>query len=166
VPGVDEVITTAQPMPAIAAHAPLLSLMHLLGTRVETIPAAVPYLAIDAARAAAFRERIGAAAGLKVGLVWGGNPNKRTDYCRSLGFAALAPILAVEGATFFSLQKGPQAAEAATNGAGRITDLAPDLNDFADTAAAVSCLDLVISVDTAVAHLTGAPAKPVWARSP
>src|SRR5204863_3354138 len=81
--------------------------------------------------------------------------------------AALAPLLAVEGVSFFSLQKGERAGDILASGlAGRIVDLGPALGDFADTAAAVSCLDLVISVDTAVAHLAGALAKPVWTLLP
>jgi tetratricopeptide (TPR) repeat protein len=166
-PGVDEVIAFDDTLPAIAAHAPLLSLMHILETRLDTIPATVPYLAVDASRAVAFKQRIATQMGLKVGLVWAGNPNKRTDHIRSLSLSTLAPILALPGITFFSLQKGPRAAELAASPAGtRIIDLAPYLNDFADTAAAMSCFDLVISVDTAVAHLAGALAKPVWTLLP
>ncbi len=167
VSGVDEVIVNGAPLPVAAAHAPLLSLMRLLGTRLETIPAAVPYLAANQARVAAFQDRIGVAAGLKVGLVWAGRPNHRNDRSRSLGLAALAPLLAVEGVSFFSLQKGVAAAEIAASGfAARLIDLGPELGDFADTAAAVSCLNLVISVDTAVAHLAGALGKPVWTLLP
>jgi hypothetical protein len=137
--------------------------MHLFGTRLETIPAKVPYLAADSPTVAAFRERIGAAPGLKVGLAWAGNPDHWNDRNRSLELATLAPLFEVEGALFFSLQKGPRAVEIEEAGlTDRIIDLSPALGDFADTAAALSCLDLVISVDTAVAHLAGALGKPVW----
>src|SRR5262249_53552896 len=146
---------------------PLMSVMRLFGTRLETIPAGVPYLAANPARLTAFEERIGAAVGLKVGLAWAGSARHKNDRRRSLGLAALAPLLAVEGVAFFSLQKGEPAGEIAAAGlAERLVDLGPALGDFADTAAAVSCLDLVISVDTAVAHLAGALGKPVWTLLP
>jgi Flp pilus assembly protein TadD len=165
--GVDEVIAFDQPLPEIACHASLLSLVHILETRLDGIPATVPYIAVDASRVTAFRQPIASMPGLKVGLVWAGNPKKRTDRERSLNLSMLGPILALPDIVFFSLQKGPRAAEAAAGPlAGRIIDLGPHLNDFADTAAAVSCLDLVISVDTAVAHLAGALARPVWTLLP
>jgi tetratricopeptide (TPR) repeat protein/glycosyltransferase involved in cell wall biosynthesis len=166
-PGIDEILTAQHPLPPIAAHLPLLSAMHVLGTDLQTIPAAVPYLGVDPERRAAFEQRIGAAPGLRVGLVWAGSPDHKNDHHRSLRLAALAPLWDVAGARFFSLQKGAPAAEIAAGGrAGRIVDLGPDLADFADTAAAVACLDLVIAVDTAVAHLAGALAKPVWTMIP
>jgi tetratricopeptide (TPR) repeat protein/ADP-heptose:LPS heptosyltransferase len=164
-PGVDEVTTAGEPPAGIAAHAPLLSLMHLFGTTIETIPAKVPYLAADPARAAAFRQRIGAAANLKVGLAWAGRPTHKNDRDRSLALAQLAPLFATEGVSFFGLQEGARAREIA-GVAERIVDVSPDFADFADTAAAIACLDLVISVDTAVAHLAGALAKPVWVLLP
>jgi Flp pilus assembly protein TadD len=164
---VDEVIAFDQPLPEIACHAPLLSLMHLLETRLDGIPATVPYIAVDPSRATAFERQIASVPGLKIGVAWAGNPRKRTDHDRSVTLSMLGPILAVPDVAFFSLQKGPRATEAAAGPlAGRIIDLGPHLNDFADTAAAVSCLDLVISVDTAVAHLAGALAKPVWTLLP
>src|SRR5262249_12082001 len=159
--GVDEVTTAREPPAGIAAHAPLLSLMHLFGTTMETIPAKVPYLAADPARAGAFRQRIGAAANLKVGLAWAGRPTHKNDRNRSLPLSALAPIFSVAGASLFGLQEGARAWEIA-GVAKRIVDLSPDFADFADTAAAIACLDLVISVDTAVAHLAGALGKAVW----
>src|SRR5262249_32030718 len=148
------------------AHAPLMSLMHLFATRLETIPAAVPYLAADPGRIATFQERIAPTPGLKVGLAWSGSPKHKNDHNRSLTLGALAPLLAGEGVTFFSLQKGERAGEIADGYAQRLIDLGPDLTDFADTAAAVSCLDLMISVDTAVVHLAGALGKPVWVLLP
>jgi len=141
--------------------------MHLLETRLDGIPATVPYIAIDPSGVTTFERQIASMPGLKVGLVWAGNPKKRTDRDRSLTLSTLGPILALPDIVFFSLQKGSRAAEAAAGPlAGRIIDLGANLNDFADTAAAMSCLDLVISVDTAVAHLAGALAKPVWTLLP
>jgi hypothetical protein len=134
----------------------LLSLPHLFGTTLATIPNAVPYLAAPSnadARFAAIRQ----IPDLKVGLVWAGNPNKPLDTLRSISLSTLTPIFQVRGARFFSLQVGA-AAQAHTN----LIDLAPMLADFAQTAGAIASLDLVITVDTAVAHLAGAMGKPVW----
>src|SRR5262249_35329751 len=156
------------PMPDFDAHAPLMSLMRILGTRLETIPAQMPYLAADPERVAKLRARIGAAKGLKVGLVWAGNPGYRGDRNRSLAsLSMLEPLLGVERVAFFSLLKGERAAEIRALGLSeRIIDVALALDDFADTAAAISQLDLVISVDTAVAHLAGALGKPAWTLLP
>ena len=163
--GVEAVLTGGDRLPAFDVQAPLMSLPHLLGTTVETIPARVPYLAVDDDLNATWAERLRGMAGLKVGLVWAGNPANPHDRRRSMALASLAPLAAVSGrgVTLVSLQKGPAAAEAATPPDGlRLIDLGPELNDLADTAAVVSQLDLVISVDTAVAHLAGALGRPVW----
>src|SRR5262249_52536060 len=140
VPGVDQVIARGETLPAFDAHAPLLSLMRILETRLETIPAEMPYLAVDPERVARLRERMGARAGLKVGLGGAGTPDFGGARTRSLAsLSLLEPLLGVEGVTFFSLQKGPRAAEIAALGLGdRIVDLGPALDDFADTAAAIS----------------------------
>src|SRR5207245_148421 len=107
--------------------------MRLFATRLETIPAPVPYLAADPARVAAFRGRIGAAPGLKVGLVWAGRPTHKNDRNRSLALSALQPLLGIGGVSFFSLQMGPREGEPAASGlAESIVDLAPLLGDFAD----------------------------------
>jgi hypothetical protein len=140
----------------------MLSLPRAFGTDLATIPAQVPYLFADPVAAAAWRERIGPQ-GLRIGLVWGGWSGHNRNHRRSLGLASLAPLASVKGLRFVSLQKGPPAEELA---AGRvpldILDIAPELDDLADTAAAIAALDLVISVDTSVAHLAGAVGKPVW----
>jgi ADP-heptose:LPS heptosyltransferase len=100
---------------------------------------------------------------LKIGLAWAGNPTFSSDQTRSLSLGRLALLAVVEGATFYSLQKGPAAAQAAAPPAGlRLVNLSADLHDFADTAAVISLMDLVISTDTSVAHLAGALARPVW----
>ncbi len=168
VPGIDAVIGPDEKPPAVAAYTPVVSLMRIFGTGLDRMPATVPYLAADPAGVAAMTGRIGTCPGLKVGLVWAAalRPDRLPedgDERRSIGLAPLAPLLDVENVTFFSLQKGaPTDAIAASPFAGRLIDLAPQLSDFADTAAAVSHLDLVISVDTSVAHLAGALARPVW----
>jgi tetratricopeptide (TPR) repeat protein len=144
--------------------AALLSLPRLLQTRLETLPASVPYLRVPAAAAARWRKRFAKMAGVKVGLVWAGNPDHVNDHRRSLALTALTPLLAVRGVSFASLQVGPRAADVRKRRRRKpaIQDVSADLLDFTDTAGAVAALDLVLTVDTSVAHLAGALGKPVW----
>jgi tetratricopeptide (TPR) repeat protein len=142
----------------------LVSLPRLFRTKLETIPAAASYLRPPAATVARWREQLAAMRGLRVGLVWAGRPEHANDHRRSFDLAALAPVLGVAGVSFVSLQVGPRAADAAKHSA--IADLSKKLVDFAETAGAVAALDLVITVDTAVAHLAGALGKPTWVLLP
>ncbi len=143
-------------------HIPLMSLPRLFNTELETIPAGVPYLSAEPERVQQWGERM-EATGLKVGLVWAGSPGHQRDRDRSLTLAQLAPLAQVPGITFYSLQKGGAAAQAATPPAGMtLIDMTAEMYDFADTAAVIANLDLVICVDTSVAHLAGALGKPVW----
>ncbi|WP_346288588.1 tetratricopeptide repeat-containing glycosyltransferase family protein [Zoogloea sp.] len=138
----------------------LLSLPFRAATRADSIPAQVPYLHPDPQRQAALAPRL-AGAGRKVGLVWQGNPAHSNDRDRSLpDLSILAPLWAVPGLRFFSLQV-PAPAQALP-GNLPLTDLAPHLHDFADTAALLAGLDLLISVDTSCAHLAGALGVPCW----
>jgi tetratricopeptide (TPR) repeat protein len=144
-------------------YAPLSSLPHLFKTTLETIPADVPYVAADATRLAHWRHALADDANLKVGLVWAGPPIQLNDRARSMSLQMLAPLTAVEGVTFYSLQKGAPASQASSPPAGmRIVSLGDQLKDFADTAALLDVLDLLISVDTSVVHVAGALARPVW----
>lgn len=148
----------------------LLSAPRVVGTELATIPAEVPYLKANAAAVAHWGHRIDAAAAgrFKVGLAWAGNPEHQNDRLRSMKLQQLAPLFALGGIAWFSLQKGPAEAEladAAFSGTG-IHALGPDLKSFSDTAAVVENLDLLISVDTAVVHLAGALARPVWVMLP
>ncbi|MBF0326317.1 MAG: tetratricopeptide repeat protein [Alphaproteobacteria bacterium] len=138
-------------------HCPLLSLPGIFQTNLDTIPAERPYVTADPARIEPWRRRLASQRGRRVGLVWAGSADNTNDRNRSLSLAALAPLLNRPGIRWFSLQKGR--AEAA--GDPRLIDLGPDLTDFAETAALVSLLDLVITVDTSVAHLAGAMGKDV-----
>lgn len=149
--------------------APPLSLPRHFGTTVDTVPAALPYLVPDAQRVARLAPLLAADAdALKVGLVWRGNPRFENDGARSLpGLRTLVPLGRVPGVRWFSLQKGPGEDEAAAGVPGlSVTDLAPAIGDFADTAALLAGLDLVITVDTACAHLAGALGKPCWVLLP
>ncbi|MHB8621644.1 MAG: tetratricopeptide repeat protein, partial [Chloroflexota bacterium] len=160
VDGADEVAARGERLPPCSAATSLMSLPRLLAGQA-TIPASVPYLRPEPPLAATWRRRLATHAGAKVGVVWAGSPGNRSDASRSLPAAALRPLAEVRGVSLFSLQKGDAAAEASALGPS-LTDLAPHLTGFADTAAAVSQLDLVVSVDTSVAHLAGALGKPVW----
>jgi tetratricopeptide (TPR) repeat protein len=164
--GPQAVIAHGDDLPAFDLHCPLLSLPLMLGTSLETIPASVPYLHADAAAAAAWQRRLAPLPGLRVGLVWGGRRREEahaTDARRSMALAQFAPLAAVEGLSLVSLQLGEPAAEAHTPPDGLVLqDWTGELDDFADTAALVAGLDLVITVDTAVAHLAGALGREVW----
>ncbi|WP_005034355.1 tetratricopeptide repeat protein [Holophaga foetida] len=137
------------------------------GTRVDSIPAPIPYLRALPDEIAAWRSRI-PGSGLRVGLAWRGNPNFENDPHRSIpNLEMLSPLAAVAGVHFISLQKGVGEDEARHPPAGMaLFDPSPWIEDFADTAALVTNLDLVISVDTAVAHLAGALGKPCWTLLP
>ena len=168
VKGVDQVIAMGEPLPSFDVEAPLGSLPMLCGTTLENIPAHVPYLTADPVIAEIWRNRLaGMGGGLKVGLVWAGNPKHTNDRNRSMSLATLAPLAQAGDLTFISLQKGPQelAGQRPPDGM-RCLDFAGELSDFSQTAGLIANLDLVISVDTSVAHLAGAMGRPVWTLLP
>jgi tetratricopeptide (TPR) repeat protein len=153
------IIAPADPALDADFHVPLLSLPTIFGTTLETIPARVPYLSVPPAKSAlwAADATIGEMKNaLRIGLVWSGNPGRQDDHMRSCPVGALAPLFDVENVQFYGLAKEAPAANAA------VVDLGPRLADFGDTAAVMGRLDLVISVDTASAHLAGALGRPVW----
>lgn len=157
-----EVIAKGSPLPAFDTYCPLLSLPLAFGTTLETVPSVTPYLRADAQDAAVWQERLAGTPRPRVGLVWSGNPSHMHDADRSIAFAALLPLLGID-ARFVSLQKDVRKRDAKALAAHPdILQPGGMLNDFADTAALLSQLDLVIAVDTSVAHLAGALAKPVW----
>jgi Flp pilus assembly protein TadD len=168
--GADEAIGLDQPLPAgFDVWVPALSLPFHFHTTIDAVPAALPYIAVDPARIARLAPLVTAAPGeFKVGLVWRGSTRFENDGERSLpSLATLAPLGQVDGVRYFSLQKGAGEEETRHGAAGfPLTDLAPAISDFADTAALIAGLDLVISVDTAVAHLAGALGKPCWVLLP
>ena len=131
-----------------------MSLPLVFGTRLDTIPARAGYLRAEHRRVARWRESLPAA--LRVGLCWAGNPAHCNDRRRSMPATSVWRILAADRVGFVNLQVGPRAGETG------LTDLSPRLADFAETAALIDALDLVVSVDTSVAHLAGALGKPAW----
>ncbi len=164
-PGVDAAVDSIG-ADELDRHAPLMSLPHRFRTTLATVPADVPYLRADPARVARWTSRVGDDR-LKVGLVWSGNVRadvrfRNIDRARSMPLDAMAPLLALDGVAFYSLQKGSAACDA---GHTRLIDPMRGVATFADTAAIIDRLDLVISVDTAVAHVAGAMGKPVWVLS-
>jgi hypothetical protein len=138
----------------------------LLGTTLETVPAGAPYLSAEPGRVEKWKARLDGLPGFKVGVVWQGNPHFSWDCWRSIPLAALAPLAAVEGVRLVSLQKGP-GAEQVRELKGRfaveeLDGLDAEGGAFLDTAAVMKCLDLVVTADTAAAHLAGALGAPAW----
>ncbi len=169
VSGVDEVLSFEDDIPASGWDfwTPPLSLPHHCQTRLDSIPAPIPYLKADPVKSAQWFRTLPRAKSL-VGLAWQGNPQFENDAYRSLpSLDWLAPLGSVQGIQWVSLQKGKGEEEARHPPLGLdLLALGSELEDFADTAAVVDCLDLVISVDTAVAHLAGALGKPCWVMLP
>ena len=163
-PGIEGVVGRFDTPPPHDAHVALASLPHRLGTMLYTIPADVPYLRAEPALAAAWATRMGPRRGPRVGLVWAGNPGFKADHIRSPRLKAFLPLLDVPGVAFFGLQKGAGRQDLETCGPlpPSFTDLGAEIADFADTAAIMENLDLVISSCTAPAHLAGALGRPVW----
>lgn len=165
VSGVSQVVAMGEDLPWFDLHCRLMSLPRLFATTLETVPAAIPYLTPDAEAAASWRTRLAHLPNRRIGLVWAGgqrpdNPHAAAiDRRRSLPIEALAPLATVERCTFVSLRVGR---DAATGGADWLHQPTVELTDFADTAALMAGLDLIIAVDTAAAHLAGALGRPVW----
>ena len=154
-PCVDQVISDGLPaLESFDCHCPMMSLPYLFDTRLETIPNTVPYITVPPDMMGKWASRLKSMMGLKVGLSWAGSRTQRKDALRSISPQRLAPLLATPGVQFISLQKG-ESCESVTNWMA-------ECGDFLDTAALMQQLDLIISVDTSVAHLAGALGKPVW----
>ncbi len=165
---VQQWLVPGDPLPPCDVYCPLLSLPLALGTTPDTIPAERSYLRVAPEWSQAWRQRMPVSSRLlKVGLAWAGSPSEIHDRRRSLSLSQLAPLAQVRGVLYFSLQKGQPAAQARDPAAAvDILDFTGAIADFADTAALISQLDLVICVDTAVAHLAGALGKAVWTLLP
>jgi hypothetical protein len=154
--------------PSSTFHAPLLDLPRLLGTTLRSIPADVPYIAADPARVEKWSQILaGDPPGKRVGLVWSGNPHHGNDRNRSIYLRDLEPLAGCPGVTFFSLQKGAAGSQASDSTLKiKVVDHTPRLTDFSETAALLLNLDLIITVDTSVAHLAGALGRPIWVLLP
>ena len=162
-PGADAVLGFGDPLPDYDLRCPLMSLPHRFGTTLDTIPPMPAPLTPPAGEAESWRRRFGDDARLRVGLAWAGNPGHANDHNRSAPLTALAPLLARTDIRWVSLQKELPTTDTATLAAhSDVLQVADDLTDLAATAGAIAALDLVLSVDTAVAHLAGAMARPVW----
>ncbi|MDP9175065.1 MAG: tetratricopeptide repeat protein [Planctomycetota bacterium] len=163
-PAIERLVAIDEPPVPRDVQYPLMDLPMLFGTTLETIPADVPYLFADATKAAQWRARLGDGTEPKIGIAWAGRPTHLNDKHRSLSVAMLAGLLETPGVRFISLQKGDASTQAKSNPS--LLDLTDDISNFADTAALIENLDLVISVDTSVAHLAGAMGKPTWVLLP
>ncbi len=149
--------------PECTHQVPLMSLPRLFGTTLETIPAQVPYLSVREDLVAKWRDRLAALDGVRVGIHWQGRPEYYNDRARSIPLQQFAPLAAITGVQLVSLQKDSGAEQLADLPPARpIVNVADDLADFHETAAVMRNLDLVISCDSAPAHLAGALGIPVW----
>lgn len=165
VKGVDKVFNRDQKPPKHDFYIPMMSLAHVFDTNLKTIPATVPYLTPPDPNAVQLPTNLGRIK--RVGIAWAGSPTHRNDRNRSAGFKHFIELLGLPGISVFSLQKGPASRDIATFGCDAlVNNLAGRVGDFADTAAVLSQLDMVITVDTALAHLAGAMGKPVWVAVP
>jgi tetratricopeptide (TPR) repeat protein len=169
------IIARGEPPPSFDVHCPLGSLPLALRTEPDSVPAQIPYLSADDASLAKWSARIGTLARPRIALAWSGNSNHYNDRNRSLPFARLAPLFASpsgqaidgKGARFVSIQRDVRGEDAPVLAAeSRVMHVGGDLQNFTDTAAAIALSDLVISADTAVAHLAGAMGRPLWVLIP
>jgi tetratricopeptide (TPR) repeat protein len=162
-PGVEKWLPPSVAPRGFDVHCPLMSLAGVFQTNLQTIPAEIPYLKAGAELSRRWKSRVPADGRLKVGLAWAGRPTHQHDRIRSMPLAAFLPVAKLPNVWLCSLQKGAAAKQAHPPPEGmEIVDWTDELGDFADTAALIENLDLVIAVDTAVVHLAGALGKPVW----
>jgi tetratricopeptide (TPR) repeat protein len=162
---IQHIISHGSELPPFDIHCPLMSLPRVFGTTIENIPADTPYLTPDPAKAEIWRERLqGDHSRIKIGLVWSGGG---LPFRKSCSLGLFSPLANLQGIAFYSLQKGSPAKQSKNAPAGmKLIDYTDELHDFSDTAAFIENLDLVIAVDTAVAHLAGALGKKVWTLLP
>ena len=159
--GSAQIVSRGEPLPQFDLHCPLLSLPLAFGTRLESIPSAKPYLRALPSAVSSWNARLGPQKRFSVGLVWSGRPEHKNDHNRSLKLSTLLPLLDCN-ATFVSLHREVRPGDAAVlKDRSDVLHFGGELNNFSDTAAIISNLDLVISVDTSVAHIAGALGKPV-----
>jgi hypothetical protein len=165
--GIDQLIARGSALPDFAVQAPLLSLPGTLGTTLATIPATIPYLFAPPELVDHWRRELATLRAFKIGIAWQGNPDFGDDHYRSIPLAQFAPLSRLVGVQLISLQKGPGTEQLArVVESFPVVDLGSKLDEtsgaFMDTAAVMKSLDLVISSDTAIAHLAGGLGVPVW----
>jgi hypothetical protein len=160
------VIARGEMLPPFEVHCPLGSLPLAFKTEPATVPAKIPYLSADDAHLAKWSARLGALQRPRIAITWAGNASHDNDRNRSIGFSCFARLLSLP-ASFVSIQRDVRGEDlaplAAANG---VTQVGADLEDFCDTAAVMALCDLVITVDTATAHLGGAMGRPLWVLVP
>lgn len=161
--GIDKIIEkTSKPNVNFNTHTHLLSLPGIFGTNMDSIPSDNPYIRADPALTEQWRLKLANNNDFKIGIVWAGSPTFK-DHYRSCSLSDFAPLTEIPGITFYSLQKEPTSEELLNPPKDmRIINLGKELSDFSETAAVINNLDLIISTDTAVAHLAGAMGKPIW----
>jgi hypothetical protein len=159
-------IPQGEKLPPFDLHCPLMSLPLAFGTELDSIPAEIPYLRVSADRASKWRERLGERRVPRIGIAWAGSAAHKNNRRRSIALERFVPLFAVDGVELVSLQKELSPADAGMLAEHGALQLGEELGDFADTAAVISLLDLVVSVDTSVVHLAGAIGRPVWALIP
>jgi len=164
-PGVDTLVHQRDPLPAFDLYCPLMSLPIGCGTTLDSVPSAVPYLRTNPAKVWAWQDRLGPKTRPRVGLVWSGSTTHKADHLRSLELSALLNALR-DGFDYVSLQKEIRPADMVAVQASGMAHYGDDLLTMDDTAALCACMDLVIAVDTSVAHLAGALGLPVWVLLP
>jgi tetratricopeptide (TPR) repeat protein len=167
-PGLTQILAPGEPLPAFDLHCPMMSLPLMFNTILSTIPWSGPYLHADPKLTERWSQRLPPDPDRpRIGLAWAGRPETKVDHKRSMRLADFAPLSAIKNARFFSLQKGPAAAQTRQPPAGlELIDYTNDLHDFADTAAMAANLDLILTVDTSVAHLAGALGRRAWVLLP
>jgi hypothetical protein len=165
-PGIDQLVPSGSPLPDFDVQVPLLSLPALLHTTRDTVPADMPYLSADPARSERWAAELRGIPGFRIGIAWQGNPTYRDDRHRSLPVKHFEPLARLPGVRLVSLQKGFGREQLASVPDWNVLDLADRLDEaggaFMDTAAVMQHLDLVVTSDTAIAHLAGALGVPVW----
>ncbi|MGD0766751.1 MAG: tetratricopeptide repeat-containing glycosyltransferase family protein [Tepidisphaeraceae bacterium] len=166
--GLTQIIAAGEPLPPFDVHCPLMTLPLVFKTTLATIPANVPYLQPDPQLVEPWAIRLPPdRRSPRIGLAWAGRPENKNDRNRSMRLDQFAPLSTIKHARFVTLQLGPAAIQARRPPAGmELIDHTSELHDFADTAAMLANLDLIITVDTAVAHLAGALARPAWVLLP
>jgi hypothetical protein len=164
--GVTRIVAAGRALPTFDCHCPLMSLPFAVGTTLATIPHRIPYLHAEAAKVQAWRARLAGLPRPWVGLAWAGSPVHRNDRNRSMALHTLLTALPAE-LRYVSLQKFvPASDRAVLDAAGRLHDWTDELHDYSDTAALIEALDVIVAVDTSVAHLAGSLGKPCWVMLP